>query len=164
MSFEIVVVGVHQFVAEARVVPTGSMEPTVQINDRLVIEKLSYRFQPPNRGDIVVFRAPQEALLLSEATGNDAYLKRLIGLPGETVEIRDGKVFINGKPLRESYIKSPPSYTWGPHRVPDHHYLVLGDNRNGSLDSHVWGFLPEERVFGRVAVRFWPPNRIGPLD
>ena len=157
-------VGMRQFVAEARVIPTGSMEPTVQINDRLMIEKISYLFNSPERGDIIVFQAPEEALVIAGSATNDAYLKRVIGLPGETVEVIDGKVLINGKIIRESYIKSPPDYTWGPNVVPENQYLVLGDNRNGSLDGHVWGFLPDETIIGKAAVRFWPPNRIGGLD
>jgi signal peptidase I len=156
--------GMRQFVAEARVVPTGSMEPTIQINDRLVVEKISYLFQSPERGDIIVFQAPEKALVISESTTNDAYVKRIIGLPGETVEVSDGKVFINGKALSESYIKAPPNYTWGPNTVPDDQYLVLGDNRNGSLDGHVWGFLPKDTIIGKATARFWPPNRIGGLE
>lgn len=160
----VLAIGMRQFVAEARVVPTGSMEPTVQINDRLVVEKISYLFNSPERGDIIVFQAPEKALVIAGATTNDAYLKRVIGLPGETVEIKDGKVFINDRAIRESYIKAPPNYTYNRATVPEGQYLVLGDNRNGSLDGHVWGFLPEESIIGKAAVRFWPPNRIGGLD
>ena len=160
----VLALGMRQFVAEARVVPTGSMEPTVQINDRLVVEKISYLLHPPQRGDIIVFQAPEKALIISGSTTPDAYLKRVIGLPGETVEIRGGQVFINGQPLQESYIKAPPDYVWGPSVVPANQYLVLGDNRNGSLDGHVWGFLPEESIIGKAAARFWPPNRVGGLN
>ncbi|MEL6855431.1 MAG: signal peptidase I [Cyanobacteria bacterium J06606_4] len=156
--------GIRQFVAEARVVPTGSMRPTVEINDRLFIEKISYRFQTPQRGDIIVFRAPRKALEAANATTGDAYLKRIIGLPGETVEVRDGKVFIDNQPLVETYIKAPPVYTWGPSVVPEGQYLVLGDNRNGSSDGHVWGFLPGDSIIGRATARFWPPNRVGGLE
>ncbi|MGC1306919.1 MAG: signal peptidase I [Phormidesmis sp.] len=161
----VLALGIRQFVAEARVVPTGSMEPTVQVNDRLFIEKVSYLFKPPERGDVIVFQAPEKALIISgsDAT-SEAYLKRVIGLPGETVEVREGKVFIDGEAIRENYIKAPPSYTWGPNVVPEKQYLVLGDNRNGSLDGHVWGFLPEDTIIGKAAVRFWPPNRIGGLE
>ena len=159
----VMALGIRQFVAEARVVPTGSMQPTVEINDRLFIEKVSYRFHDPERGDIIVFRAPQKALEAANSTTNDAYLKRVIGLPGEKIEVYDGKVFVNDEPLTETYIKAPPVYTWGPSVVPDNHYLVLGDNRNGSSDGHVWGFLPEETIIGKAAARFWPPNRIGGL-
>lgn len=160
----VLALGMRQFVAEARVVPTGSMEPTVQINDRLVIEKISYLFQSPQRGDIIVFQAPEEALVISGSATNDAYLKRVIGLPGETIAVKDGKVIINDRAIQEGYIKAPPDYTWGPKVVPDNQYLVLGDNRNGSLDGHVWGFLPGESIIGKAAVRFWPPNRVGGLD
>lgn len=155
--------GIRQFVAEARVVPTGSMQPTVEINDRLVIEKISYRFHSPERGDIIVFQAPQKALEAAGSTTKDAYLKRVVGLPGETIEVRDGKVYVNDQALTENYIKAPPLYTWGPRVVPDSHYLVLGDNRNGSSDGHVWGFLPEETIIGKATARFWPPSRIGGL-
>lgn len=156
--------GVRQFVAEARVVPTGSMEPTVQINDRLVVEKVSYLFKSPNRGDIIVFKAPEQALQMSGSTTADAYLKRVIGLPGEAVEVRNGKVMIDGKIINETYIKAPPNYAWGPKTVPEGQYLVLGDNRNGSLDGHLWGFLPEDTIIGKAAGRFWPPQRIGGLN
>ncbi|MFK8186729.1 MAG: signal peptidase I [Phormidesmis sp.] len=160
----VLALGMRQFVAEARVVPTGSMEPTVQINDRLFIEKISYLFNSPDRGDIIVFQAPEKALVIAGATTNDAYLKRVIGLPGETVEIKDGKVFIDDRAIHENYIKAPPNYTWEKALVPEGQYLVLGDNRNGSLDGHVWGFLPEDTIIGKASLRFWPPSRIGGLD
>ena len=156
--------GIRQFVAEARVVPTGSMQPTIEINDRLFVEKVSYRFQDPARGDIIVFQAPQKALEAANSTTKDAYLKRIVGLPGETIEVKDGKVYVNGTALEENYIKAPPLYTWGPQAVPADHYLVLGDNRNGSSDGHVWGFLSEDTIIGKATVRFWPLNRIGGLD
>lgn len=160
----VLALGMRQFVAEARAVPSGSMEPTVQINDRLVVEKISYRLHPPQRGDIIVFQAPEKALILSGATTPKDYLKRIVGLPGETVEIRGGQVVINGEAIQESYIKAPPDYAWGPDIVPAGQYLVLGDNRNGSLDGHIWGFLPEESIIGRAAARYWPPDRIGNLN
>lgn len=160
----VLALGIRQFVAEARFIPSGSMEPTLQIDDRLVVEKISYRFNPPKRSDIIVFQAPQRALDAVGSTSHDAYIKRVIGLPGETVEVRDGKVFIDNKVLQENYIQAPPNYKWGPEVVPEDQYLVLGDNRNSSSDGHVWGFLPEESIIGRAVVRFWPPTRIGGLD
>lgn len=160
----VLALGIRQFVAEARFIPSGSMEPTLQIDDRLVVEKISYRFNPPERGDIIVFQAPQSALDAVGSTTKDAYIKRVIGLPGDTVEVKEGKVFINGEALSENYIQAPPAYTWGPETVPDEQYLVLGDNRNSSSDGHVWGFLPQESIIGRAAVRFWPPDRIGGLE
>ncbi|MEL6135976.1 MAG: signal peptidase I [Cyanobacteria bacterium J06628_6] len=158
----VLALGIRQFVAEARYIPSGSMEPTLQINDRLVVEKVGYHFTEPDRGDIVVFWPPDA--LFSEGQKRDAYIKRVVGLPGETVEIADGVVTIDGEPLDEDYIKSPPTYQWGPEQVAEDSYLVLGDNRNQSYDSHEWGFLPEENIIGRAVIRFWPLNRLGGLD
>ncbi|PZO47296.1 MAG: signal peptidase I [Phormidesmis priestleyi] len=160
----VLALGIRQFVAEARFIPSGSMEPTLQIDDRLVIEKISYRFNPPKRGDIIVFEAPQAALDAARSTHKDAYIKRVVGLPGETVEVKNGQVFIEGKALSEPYINAPPDYLWGPEVVPQGQYLVFGDNRNKSSDGHVWGFLPQEQIIGRAVVRFWPPGRIGGLE
>ncbi len=154
--------GIRHFVAEARYIPSGSMLPTLEVNDRLVVEKISYRFNPPERGDIVVFWPPES--LTPPGKRRDAFIKRVIGLPGDEVTIRDGQVFINGEALEENYISAPPEYQWGPEQVPEDHYLVLGDNRNSSYDGHAWGFLPGENIIGRAAVRFWPPSRIGWLD
>ena len=160
----VLALGIRQFVAEARFIPSGSMIPTLQIDDRLVVEKISYRFNPPERGDIIVFRAPQKALDAAQVQGKAAYIKRVIGLPGETVEVRDGRVFINGEVLEEDYIQAPPTYTFAEQVIPADEYLVLGDNRNSSSDGHVWGFLPKDTIIGRAVVRFWPPGRIGGLD
>lgn len=160
----VLALGIRQFVAEARFIPSGSMLPTLQIHDRLVVEKISYRFNPPKRGDIIVFQAPQKALDAVNSNSNDAYIKRVIGLPGEAVEIKDGKVFIDNEPLEENYIQAPPDYTWGPNVVPEDEYLVLGDNRNQSSDGHVWGFLSRDNIIGRAVVRFWPIQRIGGLE
>jgi signal peptidase I len=153
--------GIRQFVAEARYIPSGSMEPTLQINDRLVVEKVSYHFNPPQRGDIIVFWPPDE--LFETGKRKDAFIKRVIGLPGDVVEVKDETVFVNDEPLNESYIKAPPEYQWGPETVPAESYLVLGDNRNSSFDGHSWGFLPQKNIIGRAVVRFWPLNRLGGL-
>jgi signal peptidase I len=99
--------GIRAFVAEARYIPSGSMLPTLEINDRLMIDKVSYDFSDPHRGDIVVFHPP-EALHQPEA-----FIKRVIGLPGETVEVKQGQVLINGQPIEENYIEAPPDYHWG---------------------------------------------------
>jgi len=160
----VLALGIRQFVAEARFIPSGSMIPTLQIDDRLVVEKINYRFNPPKRGDIIVFQAPQEALDAVDSKTKDAYIKRVVGLPGEEVEIKDKTVFINGEPLEENYINEPPEYAWGPNVVPENELLVLGDNRNSSSDGHVWGFLPQDNIIGRAVVRFWPLDRIGGLE
>ncbi len=152
--------GIRTFIAEARYIPSGSMEPTLQVNDRLIIEKVGYRFGSPERGDIVVFD-PTDTLL--QQNFRDAFIKRVIGLPGETVEVKGGRVFINGRPLAEDYIAAKPDYQWGPEVVAEGSYLVLGDNRNSSYDSHYWGFVPRDRIIGRAIVRFWPLDRAGTI-
>lgn len=154
-------IGIRSFVAEARYIPSGSMEPTLQINDRLIIDKISYNFRQPQRGDIVVF-SPTEAL--KQQNFKDAFIKRVIGLPGETVEVKGGRVYVNGQALREQYIEEEPEYSYGPVTVPEDNYLVLGDNRNNSYDSHYWGFVPRQNIIGRAIVRFWPLNRVGEVD
>ena len=156
----ILAIGIRQFVAEARYIPSGSMLPTLQINDRLIVDKLSYRFNTPQRGDIVVF-SPTSTL--EKQNFHDAFIKRVIGLPGDKVEVKGGRVYVNDQALRENYIEEDPQYQWGPQTVPNGSYLVLGDNRNNSYDSHYWGFVPREKIIGRAVVRFWPPNRVGEI-
>ena len=153
--------GIRTFVAEARYIPSSSMEPTLEINDRLIIEKISYLLRSPQRGDVVVF-SPTDTL--KEQKFKDAFIKRVIGLPGDAVEVKGGKVYVNEQALREKYIEEAPEYKYGPVTVPDDQYLVLGDNRNNSYDSHYWGFVPRKNLIGRAVIRFWPPNRLGNLD
>jgi signal peptidase I len=155
--------GIRHFIAEARYIPTESMVPTLQVNDHLVVEKLSYRFHDPARGDVIVFM-PREDLQAQSPEFRHAFIKRVIGLPGETVQVRDGQVWVNGQVLQESYIAAEPTYMWGPVVVPDNSYLVLGDNRNNSLDSHSWGYVPRDTIIGRAALRFWPPGRLGTVN
>lgn len=156
---------IRTFIAEARYIPSRSMVPTLAVGDRLMIEKISYRFGQPQRGDIVVFRPPDEAVKCTPHNPpptpiKDAYIKRIVGLPGETVEVRKGTVFINNQPLDEDYLEEAPKYSFGPVTVKDNSYLVLGDNRNESCDSHIWGVVPESKIIGRTAVRFFPFNRL----
>ncbi|TAF54234.1 MAG: signal peptidase I [Oscillatoriales cyanobacterium] len=155
----VLALGIRTFVAEARYIPSGSMLPTLQINDRLIIDKVSYHFTDVQRGDIVVFN-PTEVL---RQKFKDAFIKRVIGLPGDTVEVRRGTVFVNGEALSENYIAAEPDYVYGPEVVPEGQYLVLGDNRNNSYDSHYWGFVPRDLIVGKAVVRFWPPQRLGQL-
>lgn len=158
--------GIRQFVAEARYIPSGSMKPTLQINDRLVIEKLTYRFQEPQRGDIVVFWPPSE--IVSDGKKRDAFIKRIVALPGDTIEVTEGTVLVNGEVQDERYIQAPPTYEQAPLTIPADSYFVLGDNRNASYDSHAWEiakpFVPEDQIIGKAVVRFWPPTRLGGLD
>ncbi|MEM7794531.1 MAG: signal peptidase I [Cyanobacteria bacterium P01_C01_bin.118] len=155
--------GIRQFIAEARYIPSESMKPTLQVNDRLVIEKISYRFQAPQRGDIVVFWPPAEI-----NNNKDAFIKRIVALPGDTIEVTDGKVLVNGEVQQESYIQAPPDYEQPPLTIPASSYFVLGDNRNSSYDSHAWKianpFVPEDQIIGKAVVRFWPLTRVGGLD
>ncbi|HHZ20429.1 MAG TPA: signal peptidase I [Firmicutes bacterium] len=153
---------IRTFIAEARFVPSPSMLPTIQLGDRFIVEKVSYWFRAPQRGDIIVFHPPVKAKEKSNVPLKDDFIKRVIALPGEEVMVRDGKVYINGKPLAEPYIEQgrQPVYEVGPLVVPPDSYWVLGDNRNQSWDSHEWGEVPRRNIVGRAIWRFWPLNRI----
>lgn len=153
---------VRGLVAEPRVIISESMWPTLHYGDRLLMEKVSYRLHPPGSGDIVVFEPLAEAAQ-GGARRVDAHIKRVIGLPGQVVRVHEGRVLIDGQPLQEPYVAEVPDYEWGPTRVPEDMLFVLGDNRNASADSHVWGFLPRRNVLGRVCLRFWPLGRAGGL-
>jgi signal peptidase I len=138
------------------------MIPTLQLGDRLVVEKISYRFRAPKFGEIVVFDPPEQLLLQGYAK-DQAFIKRIIGLPGQVVKVQNGKIYLNNQPLEEHYIAEPPDYQWGPELVPEDQLFVMGDNRNNSNDSHIWGFLPRQNVIGHAFFRFWPTGRIGPV-
>lgn len=119
------------------------------------LDRPVYVFGPPQRGDVVVFRFPKDL--------SRDFIKRIIALPGETVEIRGGKVYLNGVALKEDFLREHPNYVYEPTKVPPGNYFVLGDNRNNSSDSHVWGMVPEENMIGRAWVRYWPPDSWGVL-
>lgn len=153
----------RSFVAESRYIPSVSMVPTLQPGDRLVVEKISYRLHSPQRGDIVVFHPPFN--LQAEGYDNDqVFIKRVIGLPGETLQVQGGKVYVDGQPLSEHYTYEPANYDLPPLQIPLGTVFVMGDNRNNSNDSHIWGFLPEENILGHANFRFWPVERWGPLS
>jgi signal peptidase I len=148
-------------VIEPRWIPSGSMLPTLQLQDRILVEKLRPRLQQPlPNGTIVVFHAPP---VLVEA-GYDpkaALIKRVVGQPGDAVEVRGGELLRNGTAVAEPWRQEPIDYSFGPLTVPEGNVLVLGDNRNASLDSHIWGPLPRQEVIGTAVFRYWPLNRFG---
>ncbi len=156
----VLALSIRLFVAEPRYIPSDSMAPTLAIGDRLVVEKVSYYWREPKPGEIVVFNPP-ETLQDLGYQDNQAFIKRAIAHSGQTVAIRDGTVYVNGQPLAEAYIKAPPNYERRPRIVPEGAIYVLGDNRNNSNDSHVWGVLPEDKIIGRAWFRFWPLDRVG---
>ncbi|MDJ1185251.1 signal peptidase I [Roseofilum casamattae] len=153
---------VRAAIAEPRFIPSDSMFPTLEIGDRLVIEKVSYHFHPPTLGDIVVFEPPSQ-LQAQGYRKEQAFIKRVIGEPGHLVEVKEGRVYLDNQPIAEEYIAEPPEYQWGPERVPEGQLFVMGDNRNDSNDSHIWKFLPQKNIIGRAVFRFWPPERIDRL-
>jgi signal peptidase I len=157
----VLALGLRTFIVEARWIPSPSMVPTLAIEDRLIVEKVGYKFGKPQRGDIVVFNPTAR---LEREKYKDAFIKRVIGIPGDRVEVKNGKVFIDGKALKEGYIAEVPRYTWGPQTIPPGEYLVLGDNRNNSYDGHFWGFVPQDKIVGKAVLRFWPLNRLGGLS
>ena len=195
-----IALGIRHFLVEARYIPSGSMLPGLQLQDRLLVEKLTYRSRLPKRGEIVVFHAPHhfDPVLLAQGEGGggplqcllvnlpligslpgvqqpacDAFIKRVVGLPGERVVVDPrGRVSIDGKPLQEPYMKSPcpvDQRGMGPCRtlnvvVPADHVVVLGDNRANSWDGRFWPggpFLPRNELIGRAFYRFYPFNAIG---
>lgn len=164
---------VRTAIAEPRYIPSASMTPTLALQDRLVIEKVSrWSGGVPERGEILVFdlpTAPQPQDLgqwLAHWQGMGEFtplIKRVVGLPGETIAVTAGQVLINGKPLKEAYLKAPPLYEMAPYKIPADHVFMLGDNRNNSADSHIWGPLPVANIRGRAVFRLWPPQRLGTL-
>jgi signal peptidase I len=148
------------FIAEPRFIPSDSMYPSLETGDRVVVEKVSGYFHPPQRGDIVVFQPPEQ-LQMQGYEKEQAFIKRVIGQAEETISVRDGIVYLNDRPLEENYIAEVPKYEMGSVRIPQDRLFVMGDNRNNSNDSHIWGFLPTKNVIGRAIFRFWPLDRFG---
>lgn len=144
--------GIRAAVAETYVIPTGSMIPTINIGDRVLANKLVYHVRLPERGEVVIFDPPK-------GVGNQPFLKRVIGLPGDTVEVRGGKVYINDSVFKVK-AATATTYRYGPVEVPEGSVFVLGDNRDSSFDSHCWGFLPLDNLIGEGVMVFWPPHDV----
>ena len=166
-----VVLTVKVEVANPYRIPSASMEPTLRcarpaagcdatFSDRVIANRLAYRFHDPHRGDIVVFNAPAAAK--QQCSEGGTFVKRIVGLPGDVVSERDGYVSIDGKPLKEPYVdprrRDSITRTWP--RVPAGRYFVMGDNRAASCDSRMWGTVPRKNLIGPVLLTYWPLNRI----
>jgi signal peptidase I len=152
----LIAVGINLFLAQATQVLGQSMEPNLHTAQRLVVEKVTYRFHGPRRGDIVVIDLPE--------AGPELLIKRVIGLPGETVSIRGGHVFIDGEPLSEPYVTSPGGRDLPEQVVPPLHVLVMGDNRQFSNDSRNFGPVPIDNIIGRAWFSYWPLELLGPVN
>tara|TARA_B100000925_G_C21811209_1_gene388868 strand:+ start:26 stop:610 length:585 start_codon:yes stop_codon:yes gene_type:complete len=154
-------------VFEPRWIPSGSMLPTLQIKDKILVEKISPKLNISRnlsglRDQIIIFNAPK-LLIDSGYESNTALIKRVIGVPGDKIEVKDGFLYVNDI-LQDKYPTDKEiNYSVGPYIVPEYSLWVMGDNRNNSMDSHIWGFLPYEKVIGKALIRYWPLNKFGPI-
>lgn len=150
----ILAVIIRFFLFQPFYIPSGSMEPTLKPGDRIIVNKLIYRYSQPKRGDIMVFKYPRDP-------ARD-FIKRTVGLPEETIEIKDSKVYINNKEIPQPFLEPGLKFgSFGPVEVPEGSYFMMGDNRNNSEDSRVWGTLPRENIVGKAMFIYWPLSRIG---
>jgi len=142
------------FIVQAFYIPSGSMEPTLMVDDRILVAKFVYRLGSPHRGDVIVFRYPLNP--------QRDFVKRVMGLPGDSVRLRNGVVYVGGQALSEkSYTIKPDFGNYGPVTVPANQYFVLGDNRNNSEDSRFFGYVPRGNIIGKAVFIYWPLPRIG---
>jgi len=157
VSFVLVFGFVRPFVVEAFWIPSASMVPTLKYGDRVLVNKFIYRFTEPERGDVIVFKSV-------EGDGQDL-IKRVVGVPGDEIAVRGGRLFVNGEPQKEPYVnkKYPDRSFYAPTTVTKDHVFAMGDNRANSQDSRIFGPVPEKNIEGEAFLRFWPPDRIGSL-
>lgn len=150
---------IRTYIFELVDVPTGSMLNTIQLNDKFIENKFIYRFEPIKRGDIVVFKYPDDPSV--------NFVKRVIGVGGDTIEIKNGILYRNGVAINEPYLKEPMNKNgiYGPYKVLPDHYFMMGDNRNESLDSRFWKqkYVSKDAILGKIVYRIWPLNRIGSM-
>ncbi len=155
----IVVLVLNEFLIVNARIPSASMENTIMTGEQIFGNRLAYTFGKPDRYDIIIFRYPDDE--------SNLFIKRVIGLPGETVEIIDGKVYIDGSetPLNDSFCPETPVGSYGPYEVPQGHFFVMGDNRNHSNDSRFWvnKFVSTDQILGKAFFRYWPVTRMGTL-
>lgn len=140
-----------QSTVQVSIVTGSSMEPNLHDSQRIVVNKAIYMFQEPQRGDIVIFQPPNNS-------GSTPFIKRIVGMPGETIEVKKGIVYADGYPLEEPYIIDAPAYTLPEEEIDANNYFVLGDNRNNTSDSHVWGTLPQTNIIGKAWLSIWRPE------
>jgi signal peptidase I len=157
VSFVLVFGFVRPFVVEAFWIPSASMVPTLKYGDRVLVNKFIYRFTEPERRDVIVFKSVQD--------DQQDLIKRVVGVSGDEVAVRGGRLFVNGERQREPYVnkKLPDRSFAAPTKVPENHVFVMGDNRANSQDSRVFGPVPKENIEGEAFLRFWPPGRFGLL-
>ncbi len=146
---------IRLFVVEATIIEQHSMEPTLHSSDKVFVSKLTYRFGPIERGDIVILRSPD---------GSKNLVKRVVALPGETVAIVDGQTYVDGNPLQEDYVEYFDSSDYGPVTIGQGELFVLGDNRRNSMDSRTFGPISMETVASKVFYRYWPVQWVGPVS
>lgn len=148
---------IQSLIIETRYVPTTSMVPTIIVNQRVLVNKLAYKYQAPERGDIIVFSPP----VINE---DKDYVKRIIGMSGDKIEVKDGYVFINDQKIEEEYIFEKPNYNFTETYIPENCFYVLGDNRNESYDSHLWeNWLEKDDIKGKAVFTYWPLEKFGKI-